>query len=50
LTEMTIPENVVDIGWFAFNRCEKLILTVQEGSYAAQYAKKNRVQHMFATE
>lgn len=51
LTSLTIPANVTYIGNSAFFECEELILTVQEGSYAEQYAKDSNIPyvHMLST-
>ena len=45
LTVMTIPSGVVFIGTDAFSRCNDLVLKVEKGSYAEQYAIENEIQY-----
>jgi hypothetical protein len=50
LAKATIPVSVTNIGASAFAKCKKLKLTVTKGSYAAQYAKGNKIPYVFATK
>jgi hypothetical protein len=45
LSGLIIPASVTDIGDYAFSGCKNLTLTVQEGSYAEQYAKGNKIPY-----
>jgi len=55
LTGVTIPSGVTSIGFLAFGSGgyfsrRPIRLTVTEGSYAEEYAKKNHHPHVFASE
>ncbi len=44
LTDITIPASVTEIGNDAFKGCISLTVHAPEGSYAEQYAKKNKIK------
>lgn len=48
LSSSIIPSGVTDIGEDAFYGCDSLTATVAEGSYAAQYSKKNGIRRTYA--
>ena len=48
LTSVTIPASVTSMRWSTFNYCPKLTIHAPAGSYAARYAKKNKIP--FAVE
>jgi len=50
LTSLTIPSTVVSIRDTAFQGCENLVLTVEAGSYAEQYAKDNHIPYVLAKD
>ena len=50
LTSLTIPSTVVSIRDTAFQGCENLVLTVDAGSYAKQYAQENGIPYVLAAE
>ena len=43
LTDAVIPATVTEIGQDVFEDCHKLTLHAPAGSYAEQYARKNRI-------
>ena len=45
LTSLVLPNSVTYIGNLAFDGCSNLVLTVYPGSYAAQYADLNALNH-----
>ena len=44
LTSITIPDSVKEIGESSFEGCESLIISAPEDSYAAEYAKENKIK------
>jgi hypothetical protein len=50
LSGMTIPSSVEYIGGDAFYGCNNLVLTVEEGSCAEQYAKENGIPFAYTAE
>jgi len=46
LTRLTIPASVTSIHADAFSGCDQLVLTVDEGSYAQQYAEENKIPYV----
>ena len=50
LESVTLPASITIIGDNAFARCGKLVLIVTKGSYAEQYAKKNKIPYQLAVE
>ena len=44
LTSVTIPADVKEIGMDAFNGCRQLTIHAPAGSYAKEYAKKNKIK------
>ena len=48
LTALEIPASVTTIDNEAFRDCPNLILTVQEGSYAQQFAEENGLEYVSA--
>jgi len=47
LTSVTIPNSVTSIDDDAFEWCKKVTLSVEQGSYAEQYAKDNDIPYTF---
>lgn len=47
LTSVTIPDSVTSIGDGAFDDNPSLTFTVSKGSYAARYAKENRLNYQY---
>ena len=47
LTSLAIPPSVTFIDEAAFLSCYNLVLTVQEGSYAAEYAQRNGIRYQY---
>jgi hypothetical protein len=45
LTGVIIPGTVTSIGENAFHECDLVVLSVQAGSYAEQYAKDNGIAY-----
>ena len=43
LTSITIPDSVTSIGDSAFSGCKNLTVKAIDGSYAAEYARKNKI-------
>ena len=43
LASITIPDSVTSIGKYAFSGCRKLTIKANDGSYAAVYARKNKI-------
>ena len=50
LAGITIPGSVTSIGDHAFDYCENLVLTVDMGSYAEEYAQENGIPYVLAME
>ena len=50
LISVTLPASVTSIGILAFDGCDALTLSVQEGSFAEQYAKEKNIPYVIATE
>ncbi len=48
LKSITLPKGLTRIGDGAFYDCDSLTATVAEGSYAAQYFKKNGIRRTYA--
>jgi hypothetical protein len=48
LTDAYIPASVTNIGENAFEACDDIVLHVQEGTYAEQYAKDNGIAYIIA--
>ena len=49
LKSVTIPASVTFIGEDAFSESDSVILTVEAGSYAEEYARKNEIPYVGAT-
>ena len=47
LTSLVIPDSVTEIGNNAFSNCDGLTVTVNRGSYAAQYCKDSGVKYQY---
>lgn len=47
LTDVRIPQSVTSIGMEAFKECPILTITVDRGSYAAQYCKENKLNYIY---
>ena len=47
LTSLIIPASVTEIGQSIIYSCENCIITVEEGSYAAQYCKENKLDYTY---
>jgi len=48
ITTVTIPGSVTTIGWAAFEDCDTVVLHVQPGSYAEEYAKRERIAYVYS--
>ncbi|MBQ7849321.1 MAG: leucine-rich repeat domain-containing protein [Clostridia bacterium] len=47
LKSITLPASVTEIGEDAFDECPYLTVTVERGSFAAQWCKDNNVRHIY---
>ena len=47
MTTVTIPDSVTAIGYYAFDNCFNLTLTVPRNSYALEYAKTNNIPYTY---
>ena len=47
LSSITLPESITSIGENAFSGCDDLIITVNRGSYAAEYCKENGLNYTY---
>ena len=48
LTTVTIPSSVTDINWGTFEGCDDVVLIVQAGSYAEEYAIDNDIAYIYS--
>ncbi len=46
IEKVVIPPSVVEIGYKAFNMCNKITIYCTAGSYAEQYAKDNKIPYV----